>query len=75
MTPRIYSTGEVARMLGLRRYQLSYLLETGRVEEPEQRVAGKRVWTASDVERAAAAIEEHRDTSLPGQRGRTRGCE
>ncbi len=50
MTQRFYSTGEVARRLGLKPYQLNYLLETDQVEEPSLRVAGKRVWTQDELD-------------------------
>jgi hypothetical protein len=39
----IYSTGEVARLLGLRIHQIAYAHATGQVGEPTLRFLGKRV--------------------------------
>ena len=46
----LYSTGQVARQLGLQRYQLEYLIEIGAVDDTPQRVAGKRVWIPEQVQ-------------------------
>ena len=49
----IYSIGEVARLLGLKQYQISYAHSTGQVEEPGLRVCGKRAYTDFDIQRIA----------------------
>ena len=41
--------GEAAKALGMRRYRLDYLIETGVFEEP-RRVGNRRVWTADGIE-------------------------
>lgn len=53
----VYSTGTAARKLGVKRYQLEYLLETDQVPEPALRVAGKRVWTLDEVERVGRFLQ------------------
>ena len=63
MNSKVHSTGEVARALGIRRYQLEYLIETGAVADTRTRVAGKRVWTDEHIraiEEALAARERRR---------------
>ena len=49
----IFSTGEVARKLNLRPYQLEYAHATGQLAEPAFRFLGKRVYVADDVRRVA----------------------
>jgi len=57
MSERLYSTGDVARRLGIQRYQLEYLVETQQIPEPAVRVAGKRVWNEAEVQEAAKFLE------------------
>ncbi len=57
MIVAIYSTGGVARILGIQRYRLEYLLETGQIPEPKQRVAGRRSWSREEVEEAERIVE------------------
>lgn len=49
----IYSTGQLARLLGLRPHQLEYAHSTGLLAEPMFRFLGKRVYCADDVRRVA----------------------
>lgn len=49
----IYSTGEVARLLGLRPHQLEYAHGSFALAEPDTRFLGKRVYTPDDVRRVA----------------------
>lgn len=65
---KFYSTREVAEALGLRRYQLAYLLETHQVPEPALRVAGKRVWSKKEMEAAAARLQEQKTEPTPTNR-------
>ena len=67
---QIYSTTEVAHQLGIQRYQLDYLLETQQLPEPKLRVAGKRLWTNQDIERAAELLQ-----ATGKHRGGDRSCE
>ncbi len=50
---QIFSTGQVARLLGLRPYQLEYAHATDQLSEPTFRFLGKRVYVADDVRRVA----------------------
>ena len=50
------STGDLARDIGLQRYQLEYLIETGAVPDTALRVAGNRVWSADQVEAVKRAV-------------------
>jgi len=46
-----YSTGQLARMLGLRPHQIEYAHASGQLPEPEMRFLGKRVYSETDVAR------------------------
>jgi DNA-binding transcriptional MerR regulator len=69
----LLSTTEVARHLGVQPYRISYLLNTGRIREPRVRVAGKRAWTADDVEVARKVLAERRDRHASHEGGREHG--
>ena len=45
---------DVARLLKVKPYQITYALTTGLVEEPKLRIANKRIFDAEDVARLAA---------------------
>ncbi len=49
----IYSTGQVARLLGLRPHQLEYAHASNQLTEPTFRFLGKRVYCSDDVRRVA----------------------
>lgn len=49
----IYSTGQVARLLGLRPHQLEYAHASQALAEPDFRFLGKRVYCSDDVRRVA----------------------
>ena len=53
MREKFQSTIDVARLLGIPEHRLVYAFRAGKLEEPRFRVAGKRVFTASDVRRVA----------------------
>jgi hypothetical protein len=59
----IFSTGQVARLLGVQPYQIEYAHVTGQLAEPGLRFLGKRVYDAEDVGRVAqhfgVQIDEH----------------
>ena len=48
-----YLLGDVARMLDRKPHQIVHLLTTGKIPEPEQRIANKRLFTTDDVVRLA----------------------
>ncbi len=48
-----YLLGEVARVLRRKPHQVVYPLVTGKIPEPETRIAGKRLFSTEDVERLA----------------------
>lgn len=51
---KIFSTGQVARMLAIPTYKISYAHSTGQLAEPGFRFLDKRCYTAADVRRVAA---------------------
>lgn len=52
MEERMYSTGEVAKLLGIRPHQIAYAIANGLLPEPA-RFCGKRVFQEQDVQRIA----------------------
>ncbi len=50
---QVFSTGQVARLLGVQPYQIDYAHSTGQIVEPSVRFLGKRVYAPEDVRRVA----------------------
>ncbi len=49
--PAILTTGELAELLGLKAYQLTYLLETQQIPKPRKTLLGRRAfYTKEDFE-------------------------
>lgn len=59
MNTRLYSTGEVARLLGVKSHRITYAITNGMVPEPG-RFCGKRLFASEDVERLANYFGFHR---------------
>ncbi len=51
------STKQVADRLGLKRYQLTFLIDTNQIKDSENRISGRRVFTESEFEAIKLAIE------------------
>jgi hypothetical protein len=45
---------DVARLLRLKPYKITYAISVGLVEEPKLRISNKRIFMAEDIERLAA---------------------
>lgn len=58
MANHLMATGDLARRLGIQRYQLEYLIATGAVPDTTVRVAGKRVWDLQHLEAIRAILDE-----------------
>jgi DNA-binding transcriptional MerR regulator len=60
-----YLLNEVANILKLKPYQITYALTVGLVPEPAMRISNKRIFVAADVERLrkhfAHAVQGGRD--------------
>jgi DNA-binding transcriptional MerR regulator len=56
MKKQLYSLGDVAETLSVPRHRIVYVLESGRVPEP-QRLGGRRVFTEADVSAIARALD------------------
>jgi DNA-binding transcriptional MerR regulator len=50
---QFYSTGQVAKLLGIQVYQIGYAHSTGQLAEPAYRFLQKRVYTETDIRRVA----------------------
>ena len=55
---------DVSALLGVKAYRVEYLLTHGLVPEPQLRISGRRVFTASDLE----ALRKHFTTKTPAAR-------
>ena len=52
----IFSLGQVAKILGVRTYRISFLFESGKLPEPKLRFAGKRVFLPADIIKIARLL-------------------
>jgi hypothetical protein len=50
---QIYSTGQVARILGIQGYQIAYAINTRQIAEASFRFLDKRCFTKTDIKRIA----------------------
>jgi DNA-binding transcriptional MerR regulator len=55
------SLKDVSALLGVKAYRVEYLLAHGLVPEPQLRISGRRVFTASDLE----ALRKHFSSKTP----------
>lgn len=62
-----YLLGEVAKILGRRPHQITYLITSGQAPEPERRLANKRLFSESDVSRLARRLKAEPDWSVVGR--------
>jgi excisionase family DNA binding protein len=58
-----YTTGELARRLGLNRYQLNYLIEAGHIPEPQTRSSGRRLFNEEEARKAELILQQRRCNS------------
>jgi DNA-binding transcriptional MerR regulator len=54
MTKKHFLLRDVAKLLRLKPYQISYAISVGLVPEPELRISNKRIFSPEDVDRLAA---------------------
>ncbi len=54
MKPRHYSLRDVATLLKLKPYQITYALTVGLVPEPDLRISNKRIFREKDICRLRA---------------------
>jgi len=54
------SIRDVGRRLGIAPHQIAYAHAQERLPEPQYRIAGKRIYTAEDVQRVAEYFAEKR---------------
>lgn len=50
----LYTMRDVTRILGIPPYKVNYAYSAGLIEEPKLRLAGKRVFQPSDLQRLAS---------------------
>jgi hypothetical protein len=58
-----YLLGEVSRVLGRKPHVVTHLLTSGKIPEPQVRIANKRLFTVEDVERLARHLRVALDWS------------
>ena len=57
---QFYTTGEVANLIGVRSYQISYAVSAGHIEGASMTFMHKKMFTESDIERLKAYFENKR---------------
>ena len=58
MKNKFYSTIDCAKAAGIQEYRIAYAHRTGKVPEPELKVAGKRIYQQHEVEAIKAYFEQ-----------------
>lgn len=53
MTEQLYSIRDCGKLVGVAAHKIAYAHSQERLPEPQYRIAGKRIYTAEDVERVA----------------------
>ena len=54
----LLSIRDVGKRLGIAPHQIAYAHSQERLDEPQYRVAGKRIYTPADIEKVAAYFAE-----------------
>lgn len=65
MQTQIFTSGEVARLLGIRKEKLFYLEERGKIQPAQRTGTGKRVYTRDDVYRLRQELKRVNLLKLP----------
>jgi DNA-binding transcriptional MerR regulator len=50
---QLYSTGDVARLLGIRQHRIDFAISSGHVPDAKHRFLGKRCFDLHDIQRIA----------------------
>lgn len=50
--------GEVARVIGRKPFQITYMLTNGFIEEPKLRIGGRRIFSRADIESIRKIMNE-----------------
>jgi len=58
MTERLFSIRDCGKAVGVAAHQIAYAHSQELLPEPQYRIAGKRIYTAEDVQRVAAYFAE-----------------
>lgn len=69
---REWTTKQFAQYLGLKRYQLNYLIDGCVIPDAERRVAGRRVWSEQEV-KGAEQILNRRKAEKRSRKGNNHG--
>ena len=66
-----YSLADVAKLVSIKAYRITYAISVGLIPEPESRIAGKRCFSTSDL----STIKKHFETvSQPTNKAETRNA-
>ena len=58
MKTTLYSTTDCAKVAGIQEYRIAYAHRTGKIPEPELKVAGKRIYQQHEVDAIKAFFEQ-----------------
>ena len=56
---RLFTTGEVARLLGVKQHRITYAITSGYLHDTKVQFAGKRCFDNNDVKKIAAYFGVH----------------
>lgn len=59
-----FSTGEAARAVGIHRWRLTYLIESGQVPDARRRFAGRRMFGRDEVEDIARWLKQKEEETV-----------
>lgn len=69
MVEQLYSIRDCGRVIGVAAHQIAYAHTQERLAEPQYRIAGKRIYTAEDVQRVAKYFEDREERRNKGRDG------
>lgn len=68
MTTQLYLLADAAKAVGVKPYQIAYVLTSGLVPDVDLRIGGKRIFQAADIERLRIHFSKKMNHLLPNGR-------
>ena len=57
MSNKVYTTGQIAKILGVHKNTVFYWLRTGKIKEPKRdKIFNGRIWTSADLKKIKRII-------------------
>ncbi len=68
MTDQLFSIRDCGKLVGIAAHKIAYAHSQERLAEPRFRVAGKRIYTAADVQRVAKYFADRDERRKKGEK-------